>query len=479
MSTTLSISAMLCTLVIAGIFAHDLLIRRQHIMSVRNVFLLGFVHFQCISAYLFANATYWDSRYTPNDQAMLMLSIALPVFLVIFMCANRIGLAAHWLTNAIPRLELPSTTPAVLVSAAALGAAALALAIIPASGFAGLLFTQFRAGLAAASVGLATYYLLAQRFNPMAWAVFIAALGAGVIATTVGGSGRRFVLGVFMAVAWMWFYAVLRHRGPVALLARFIPAAVAVIIALAAYDSVRQRGVGAAPGGVDAATRAQQIQELVATRSISDRAFERNLYTDTAGNTMFILETYPGNFEFMPLHGLYFIITNPVPRIFWPDKPEGLGHILREQMGTLANLGPGIIGHGWSEMGWLGVAYYAIFFGLVIGVLDRALRDRADNPFFVAIVGVVLGNGVGLARGDTALFVIQILAGVVSAGAVLLALKLAFGPVFAAFPRIAPPRGPRARSEYDLQDLSESYVNDPMVTEAEQWEHRPVHHDPN
>jgi hypothetical protein len=101
-------------------------------------------------------------------------------------------------------------------------------------------------------------------------------------------------------------------------------------------------------------------------------------------------------------------------------------------MGTPANLGVGILGHGWSEGGILGVIGYAAFFGFFAAAFDNLIRQRMWNPFFLAAIGSSLGNVYALARGETSLFLLQVINGFVGVIIVLYLLKLFFNPVMLA-----------------------------------------------
>jgi hypothetical protein len=110
-------------------------------------------------------------------------------------------------------------------------------------------------------------------------------------------------------------------------------------------------------------------------------------------------------------------------------------------MKSPANLGAGIIGHGWFEGGFVGVALYALVFGLIVGVADRAIAERAWNPYFIALMGCHLGNVFGLARGDTALFLLEIMVGLFACTCLLWLIKNTYGHAAGAFAPLPLPAG--------------------------------------
>ncbi len=477
MSTLLSLSSIACGLLILAIIIADLLWRRNEVLSYKNIFLVGLLLFHCISGWLWASAMSFDDRYIPGDSSMALYAAALPIFLVVFVASAKIGGRFRPLTHLIPKLEIPVTSAGIIVSLGILTFITLALTLFQPTGFWGLMASQFRAGIAAVAAALATYLLIARRFNPAAWAIFGAVILLGLIAATIGGSGRRPMLGVLMAIPWMWYFIKLRDANRVGLAVRVFVAFAAALVMIAAYGAVRHDRDGRATVGREGAQiRINNLIDVIQNPQITGDTFMGMFRTDTAGNTMFIMETYPATYEHIPGHGIVFILSNPIPRIYWPEKPEALGIILRDQMNTIANLGPGIIGHGWAEGAWLGVIAYAIFFGIFVAVFDIAIRERMHNPFFIAAASAALGNVLGLPRGDTPLFLIQIAAALVSSFAILICIQLALRHVFAAFPPLLVPQSQPYRGDHDWHDDYADHVAD---EQASNYEHHSAAHTHN
>lgn len=426
MSTLLTIVSLGLAVILIGLFAHNLITRRYDVLSWRNLFLLGFFHFYALGGYLTMVNPGFAWRFNPTERSIARLAWLSPLFVLVFYATARWAYQRWWGRRLFPPLNLPPTGSGLLLTSIILIGAGLAFSVIPPGGYLGLLAVQFKGGMASTAVGLAAFYLISKRFSPLAWATFLTALGAAAIVTTVGGSGRRALLAALIVGPWMWYWFVLRYRNASGLVLKIGALGVAGLVILAAYGNVRQKGGGAA--GVSAKVRGEQALELIKNPNVSKRSFDLMLYTDTVTNTLYILEHYPDDLERVPFNGVAFILSNPIPRAIWPEKPVALGIQIQNKMNTAANLGPGIIGHGWAEGGVIGVILYAIFFGLFIGFGDAALRDRAMNPYFVAVMGAGLGNMIGLPRGDTALFLLQILAAMISSAVALYTIGLVFRP---------------------------------------------------
>lgn len=424
----------------AGLFLHNLFRRTYDPVSLRNLFLLGYVYFFCLGTLLLLQGLDggWfrlDSGYLPTPSGYLKFALLMPVFLGVFLLMSHIGLRWSSATKLIPRVDIDVTTPTLWAAIVPLLAISAGFSVFELAGFVGLLGAQLASGAGAAAFGLALYYALARKLNPLAWGLAGLTLLVGIVSATVGGSGRRFLLGLLLVGPWVLYFAKMRYMRPVRLMVPVgVGAGVALVLVLM-YSSVRGESER------DAGARLRQIAGVLTNPSVTMNTLYFTLYTDTTYNTLFILENYPDQFEHHPLHGAYWFFANPIPRVFWPGKPAALGETLQGQMSTAANLGPGIIGHGWYEAGLIGVLYYAVFFGLLLGVLDRSLAERAANPFFVVMLGSNLGNWIAMPRGDTPLFFIQWVASVVVVFVVLVVVKLFVSPISRAFTslRIRPP----------------------------------------
>ncbi|MBC7773482.1 MAG: hypothetical protein H7210_13375 [Pyrinomonadaceae bacterium] len=358
----------------------------------------------------------------------------------------------------VPALQLPITDPGIVLTTVILLAAAVVAGALPMVSYLNVFIAQLKGGLAGAAIGLATYYLIARKFNPIAWAMFGVTFVAAFLLGMVGESGRRGILGVLMAIGWMWWYFGLRHQTLFSKVVKFGAIGIFTFVVVMMYASFRGQG-GTGPsgrGGYTITKRATQIAEFAKNPTIQRGAIFNMLGSDAPTDTMFIMENYPGSYEYDPFNGLKFFIANPIPRAIWPSKPSGMGVKVQKQLATGGNLGIGILGHGWSEGGWLGIAGYAIFFGALMGAVDRLIRDRAWNPYFLAAIGSNLGNVFGIARGETSLFMVLVFSGFVGAVAVMYAAKMICGPIMASGRPLL-----TTTNQWIAEPVQEDFVEDP------------------
>jgi len=380
------------------------------LLSWRNFFLLGYVQFYCLAIVLAAPYGFGSPIYQPTGEAFPKLLIAVPLFLGLFLITQYFAHRWTWVDVYAPKYAFPVTNSGVLLITLAL--AAVVVGTIPLGGGSvgeAILFFV-RMSVASCAAGLAFYLLLSSPRNPVWWGLFVPLFALAVLVSITNTIGRRDFLSVFFIVPWVWYYAKLRYEKRSKVLLRLGIAAGVIAFSLIVYNAGRS-----ALGFTDSTlgARASQLVDLVKSPDLSRRNVEGELLRqDTPLNTIAIMENYPDPYAYMPLHGLQLYITNPIPRRFYDDKPSALGIILMTQFNTFgANLGPGILGHGWAEASWIGIIYYALTFGVITGAVDRLTRMRAANPYWICAIGAALGNILALPRGETSIFFMLVSAG--------------------------------------------------------------------
>jgi len=411
MLTFLGIIAGVMSLVVIGTMLYGFLFKGEMLLSWRNFFLLGFFQFYTIATFWAARVEFYSEIYNPTGTGYFSLAISIPLFFAIFMACY--GLAKNWTwpSRLVPRAALPVTTSSVLICALTFaGLVALSIPLVGGS-YADSIIVFCRTNMASAAAALMFYLVISNWRNPLWWALFIPVFIMAVIISVVGSIDRRNFLSVFFGLAFVYYFAKLRYEKPSRVLGKMAVLGAVTFLCLIIYNSGRHKlGWSGATFG----NRQNQILELAKNPDFSARnVFQELLLQDTPLNTVCLMEIVPSDIEYYPLHGAYFYIVNPIPRTIFPTKPRALGIVLQERLQVQANLGCGIIGHGWYEAGWIGIVYYAIAFGFICAIVDRLLRERGDNPFFVVAFGCSLGNVLGLPRGETSMFFDMITAGFV------------------------------------------------------------------
>jgi hypothetical protein len=424
------------TVLIAAILARDVYLRKHDPLSWKHLFLVGFIVFFGTGGFFTVMNDVGSELYVATDRAKGILAAGIAAFLVVFLAFVAVGMRSRWVDKVVPRVEVPRTTPGVLICLfACLGLVLVSLAF-PAGGesFVTALASFFRGGMAVTATGLATYWLLSQKFNPISWAVMGITLAVCLVASIFGESGRRQLLSVMLVIPWVWYYTALRYQ-PVRVWG--LKAGVLLFgafVLLVGYSGVRAT-LRDNDRSISALTSA--LMQSATSSDLSSNTLKRDLfYQDAATNSMYIIDSYGDMYRQEPFRGLYWFITNPIPRSIWPDKPVSLGGEISEQQRVIGNIAPGVIGHGWAEAGFIGILYYAAFLGFLVGAGDRLLQLRASNPFFVTLMGSSLGQVIAMSRGDTPLFLLNAAMTALFAMIVMYACKLVFNPIMAGFPRL-------------------------------------------
>lgn len=439
--TFTAMSGWIVTLVLVALLIYKIAKRRWDVLNFNTIFLVGYIQFFSFSIVLFAvlSETAYFENYNPTPQAWNFLALVMPIFIIAYFIAYRWSARWVWPQKLIPPMDLPVTYSGMIMILSIVIGGVLFTTLLGFASFGEFFIIMVRPALAAFAVGLAVALVIKQPANILFWGVFAGTFLVGAVISTTFQTGRRDVLGIFLAVIWMTYWGWLRYR-PMARQFLILGAGGAIaIIFLFAYTNMRG-SIGVQNATIE--VRQQQLQDLV-TGKVNPFALEQVIpviHQDTGVYSAYIMEEYPATYPLIPFNGLYFFVTNPIPRILFEDKPVALGIQLQKHLGANGNLGVGIIGHGWAEGMMIGVLAYAVFFGILYRALDNSLRNYAGNPYFLAAMGSALGQMLALPRGEVSLFLVLWFYGTVSIAFILYLSKFFLGAFLGATAEI--PFGP-------------------------------------
>ena len=354
--------------------------------------------------------------YQPNGDGFTSMCLAMILFNIVYLLACKVGWKLTFADKLVPKYDfLPVSVPALAVMTVGMLVGSLAIYVLAFTPGAVGLFESLLIGLipslAAFATGLAVVLVLRQWYNALWYIILVVVFVIALLASISFTNDRRYALGVLAIGPWMLYFGLLRYRSKAATLTVATAAAVVAFSALAIYSGFRHT-LNLKSDTVN--QRVSQIQSVEVGQALRADYMVGLMLQDTPYNSIYFIENYPHNRPYLPLQGLAFFLSNPIPRaVFGDSKPIALGIIMSAEISAPANLGVGIIGHGWAEAGWIGVMYYAAFFGFFIGTMDRLIRARANNPYFLAAVGCNIGNVLSLPRGETSLFMLLLAFGFV------------------------------------------------------------------
>jgi hypothetical protein len=252
-----------------------------------------------------------------------------------------------------------------------------------------------------------------QRSNPLLLTTLgVVTLLVLVLAIQAGG-GRRTILGVMMAIPICAYWLGLRYRSPLRTLVLAGAFGVLTLLVIGAYSQVRhfdRRGSQQERNMVHSFEALTEIPSRLLHPDVDPLLGQNAAQTSLASIHLY---TGSGRAKPAPFHALIFVLVSPVPRLFWPDKPVGLGYSLPKDChvkGTNATWGPGIVGHGFHEGGLHMLVFYGIVWGMVLRYLDELLARQSDNPYLLGSYSAMSGHIIGWPRGDIGTFTLQIIA---------------------------------------------------------------------
>lgn len=195
-----------------------------------------------------------------------------------------------------------------------------------------------------------------------------AALGMFALVITLllaQGGGRR-IVGALVASAGVAWILTARKKGRT-LIAALLFGMPALLLYLQFMLFSRVQGIAAAPN--------VSIGELMAGGVRVDDNFNRLAQT---------IEIVPRDAPHIGTEWLLWVLARPIPRVFWPGKPEGLSFDLPQYLGIQGtSLSSSIVGESYLAFGFLG----CLLTGLVFGYIGRWIAPLLKYP---ANAGAVL-----------------------------------------------------------------------------------------
>lgn len=268
-----------------------------------------------------------------------------------------------------------------------------------------------------------------QKINPIFFMIVIGMFVFSLVLSIATGSvGRRNFLGVLMTVPICSYWLYFRYKRPSTTLFAGGMAAVFLVTVLSAYSQIRFRD-REREHDVEFAVESvqmlpEQVQEVDWNRALID------IGQLTTEMSLLTINMYAGTSETRPFHSVIWLASNPIPRVFWPDKPEGLGRMLPRDYGKRSEIltwGPGIVGHGYFEGGVHMLVFYGILAAAGLRFFDQLLLTQPDNPYVIAILVASAPHLVGWCRGDIAVFTMHIIFSFLAMAVLYVIASLLFG----------------------------------------------------
>jgi hypothetical protein len=244
----------------------------------------------------------------------------------------------------------------------------------------------------------------------LAIGVFLSACLFAMLAYT----GRRLLLSMAAGPILCVYFMTLRNWRPTRTMGALAIGTLAVFVAGLFYSSFRHydkrggRQERTASGIVD------QVKQLD-TGEVVGNFLESNMLRYISQYAVFyalivddLVES--NQITVQPLNTLKFIVSYPVPRRLWPNKPKTIGNqistdILR--VSRSVSWGVSIAGHGAYEGGMGVLMLYAFLAAFGLRFLSDPISAQPNNPYLIAILASAAPHVLAWPRGDIAIMSVE------------------------------------------------------------------------
>lgn len=387
--------------------------RKSELFSILNVFLLGsaiFVGLSCVNSYFIGPYLPYSSFDFIKFYAAIIL-----FYITFFIVYHKAKIPHRLATLHATRRPVVSNNGLLILSIISLIIFTGQSLNIDIPGI-GRLFMHLGVLAPGFSIVFSFFYIVRTRGSLLSWMLFLATFGIAVTVLFGLGGGRRSLYGAIFAIPLCMYWYWMRKMKPalVLLLLGFlcIPAAVFDII----YETVRWKGTSRSVVEVDGAE--ERIKMILDNADVvRDAGISRIAHMAQTGVEYSLVSIHMHNrnktiFPPQPLHSLYCLLTVPIPRAIWPDKPLHLGMTLAFDSrmikdGTRTNVGPGIAGHVYHEGGLHIAIFYGALMGCVLSYIDKFLLLRKKDPIWIGFIAASAFHILGWPRGAIFVFTLS------------------------------------------------------------------------
>ncbi len=389
------------SLFILGRLIYDYTKKRRDLLTIRNIFLTGFVIFQPSSGAFSLWTGDWG-QYPVMERGMsgLLFAVFCTGFYMVFEAIYR-----H--LPGPPTLSRVFAAPRAQFKDQGLLALAIALGII---GTLGLIFFRKGAiaiigsytamGFKTAAAVLAGWVMIKRIKNPVFVAICIGLL-LMLIVPHLRQFSRRPILSLGAAVVWGMYYAQFRYLPPKQAMKRLTIVCVIPVLLVLFVTGLRtssQRNT----------SLSKRMESLVSLSWVAPGVSKILDGQHTAAGSMWAMEVFPEEHEQRHLFQVKYFLVYAVPRNLWPNKPSALSQDVPDMLRVRApdnyTLPPGVIGYGAAEGGIYAMFVYAMLLGMYCRLFDEYLTTHGNLPLVIAPLGAGLGHIMGIARGEPSQF---------------------------------------------------------------------------
>lgn len=296
----------------------------------------------------------------------------------------------------------------------------------------GQLLMQFGLISPSIAVTVLTIAWYRDRKNILLLALLLMIIPFAIGASVAVGSSRRYLISMLAAVPISLYWVWLRYK-PTSQILIVIGASIAIATPVLMGFSAIRHANREVKADASAVQRAQMVlAELPAAikRGGTSEGFTGQDSVECALSVIQLLNDGSKILEVEPLASLWLMVTNPIPRSLWEDKPESLGlHLVKRfgLYGTAANLGLNVVGQCYFDGGIPVIFLYAFMMGSFLRYYDELLVRRPGNPLLIGGLVAMSSQLIGWPRGCIGLMGMQVIQSVVLVVLTSLIARMLFG----------------------------------------------------
>lgn len=428
----LVIFSWIAIIVFSSMIIFPTLKRRRELFSYWNLFLLGAVLFNGLSGLGAAAKGANQGQYVDLDSMDYYLYY---IGVLIFYSSFLIGYCVMKYPRKLAGktfLKWPPVNAASMIFVAVLSLllASFFLSPIPIP-FLGIVLRQIGPKAPAISMAFAFVYWTRNRSNPLAFTILLVALATALYtASTV--TSRRFLIDALIVLPAVTYWVWIRKKSIFKVFVLIVIGAVITVPILRGYTAVRHSKQLKGKRGVEHAVTMLQMLPQAIMRGGSSEGSTGQDSVEVGLTLINCLRTDSlEEVQVTPFAVVRFIASNPIPRIFWEEKPESLGQILPRSLGRwrygYVNWGVNICAQCYYDGGIPIHILYGLLFGMLFRYLDEMLVRKSGNPFMMALFCTNASQILAMARGSIDVFMMQVIAGMLAVLLIAFLTKLFFG----------------------------------------------------
>ena len=377
-------------------------------VSMRNIFLLGFILFQLTSTVYTLQTGQMDyMKIVDLDEPGIIFALMALVFLILFLFFYSKGILAVRLAT---RRTVPHAASVGGLFGAAIGCVVMGLVfryVLTQVPILGVLTAQMSVGALSAACGLVMWAWARDSRNFMLLVSTLAVILFCCAILLSEAWSRREITTLFLTTIWAGYWSRWRYGARAQLVTRGLSiGAVGFMVVLflsASRTAATDRFSLSDYLNKFAAVSPDRLQE--AALGIANGQF-------AGANSLWVIENYPKHFNYTPLHSLIYYATNPIPRAMFPDKPDPLGTRMTKEAAVSRvadefSFGPGLIGHITTDFPYVSLPLYAFLLALAFRFMDERCRWWFNDPFIVVPIGCAATQVLAFSRGELGLFAFQ------------------------------------------------------------------------